>query len=103
MMEMGAHVILQDPEGLGILKCRVDHGVTRTTKLRVEMHYPDREAAGYQVSLVVIREKGSHEVFRDIFERLRERWTLDREGYEGTEGYVIPAGSFGGEIGELVY
>ncbi len=106
MMEMGAHVILQDPEGLGILKCRVDeksHGVTRTTKLRVEMHYPDREAAGYQVSLVVIREKGSHEVFKDMFERLRERWTLDREGHEGTEGYVIPAGSFGGEIGELVY
>ena len=106
IMEMGAHVILQDPKGLGILKCRVDeksHGVTRTTKLRVEMHYPDREAAGYQVSLVVIREKGSHEVFKDIFERLRERWTLDREGYEGTGGYVIPAGSFGGEIGELVY
>ena len=102
MMEMGAQVILQDPEGLGILKCRLDeksYGVTRTTKLRVEMHYPGGDAMGYQVSLLITREKGSPEVFRDIVERLRERWTLDRQGYD----YVIPAGSFGGEIGELVY
>ena len=105
MMEMGAQVILQDPEGLGVLKCRFDeksYGVTRTTKLRVAMHYPGGDAMGYQVSLLITREKGSPEVFKDIVERLREGWTLDRQGYDRTAGYVIPAGSFGGEIGELV-
>lgn len=107
MMEMGAQVILQDPEGLGILKCRLEeksYGVTRTTKLRVEMHYPGGDAGmGYQVSLLITREKGSPEVFRDIVERLRDQWTFGRQGCEGTARYVIPAGSFGGEIGELVY
>ena len=106
MMEMGAQVILQDPEGLGTLKCRLDEksrGVTRTTKLRVEMHYPGRDAVGYQVSLLIIREKGSPEVFKDIVERLQEQWALDRQEHDATARYLIPAGSFGGEIGELVY
>ncbi|KAK2463692.1 hypothetical protein APHAL10511_004443 [Amanita phalloides] len=105
LMEMGAQVVLQDPEGLGILKCRLDekhHGVTRTTKLKVEMRCPEQTAAGYQVSLMVTREKGSVDAFEDIFARLRDKWTLDSQCCKVAARYMIPAASFGGDIGELL-
>ncbi|KAF8631859.1 hypothetical protein AX15_002129 [Amanita polypyramis BW_CC] len=107
VMGMGAQVMLQDPEGLGILKCRFGekaHGIAQTMKFRVEMHLPSiQEDPGYQVSLLFLREKGSLEVFKTVFERLRDKWELDNLKDGASSHYMIPATSFGGGFGELVY
>ncbi|KIL69476.1 hypothetical protein M378DRAFT_69704 [Amanita muscaria Koide BX008] len=105
VMEMGANVVLLDPEGLGTLKCRLDQkqsGVARTiAKFRVEMHLlADAQETGYQASLQVIRESGSEQVFKDIWDRLRRHWTLDSEA---VSPYVIPAVSLGGRFEDFRY
>jgi serine/threonine protein kinase len=106
IMEMGARVILRNPENLGILKCRLDRkqaGVARTmTKFRVEMHLPHGQGNdSCQVTLKVIRERGSHQLFKEVFDRLRDSWTFGEEGCRAFTRYVIPPVSFGGLFGDI--
>ncbi|KAF8636418.1 hypothetical protein AX17_003600 [Amanita inopinata Kibby_2008] len=101
IMAMGAKVMLDDVEGLGVLRCRLDEGTegARGIKFRVEVQPATDEQEGYSVCLLVVHEKGSVEGFKRVFSCLREGWTaMDGERDGGADRFIIPAGSFGGGL-----
>ena len=84
LMGLGAHVMLTQAEGLGVLKCRMDEvqdpagtmTVTKGVKFRVEMHDVDevKEAEGYAVGMLFVLEKGAGSTFKMIFEKMSREW-----------------------------
>jgi serine/threonine-protein kinase HSL1 (negative regulator of Swe1 kinase) len=71
----------------GVLECRLDEitdpagvmGVTKTVRFRVEVHAAseEQEAAGYQMALQLMQEKGAVSSFWLVYSRLRCEWDLD--------------------------
>ncbi|TRM65319.1 hypothetical protein BD626DRAFT_216813 [Schizophyllum amplum] len=97
LMRMGAHVSLEDVDGPGVLRCRIDEtrdpagamGALKAVRFRVEVRLlPDAEQ-DFRVALLVVHEKGSAESFKAMWRRLRQEWTLDVVG-AGTPLEVAP-------------
>lgn len=99
LMTMDVSVMLQDAEGLGVLKCRLDEfkdprgivSVLKAVKFKVELHRFNCEY-GDAISLLLVHEKGSMESFKEVYKRLTREWVLD--GGEISEA-VIPIPSQG--------
>ncbi|KAG6821187.1 hypothetical protein H0H93_004007 [Arthromyces matolae] len=89
LMAMNIRVVLQDSEGPGVLKCRLEEvkepsgimNVLKAVKFRVETQGPQICAKGGDlipvISLTAIHEKGSAETFKEICRRLENQWTLN--------------------------
>ncbi|KAG6857459.1 hypothetical protein H0H87_003526 [Tephrocybe sp. NHM501043] len=89
LMAMNIRVVLEDPQGPGILKCRLDEvkepsgvmNVFKAVKFKVDFHEPQLYCEGdeevLKMSLVVGYEKGSIETFKEICRRLGYEWVLD--------------------------
>ncbi|BGP55155.1 serine/threonine-protein kinase gin4 [Rhodotorula sphaerocarpa] len=101
--EMGAAVVVQNADGMGILKCRVHErrdassiGPAKSAKFRVEFSSYSSSAAPspslgssspnpsvselrqqYPTLVTLVMEKGAHSTFKATYNRLRHRWTLD--------------------------
>jgi serine/threonine-protein kinase HSL1, negative regulator of Swe1 kinase len=62
---------IRDPTGLAV--------VAKAVTFRVEMHRPTagQKAAGYQVELAFLQEKGALSSFKLVLNRLRREWELD--------------------------
>ncbi len=83
-MEMNAFVMLEDEEGLGVLKCRLDEikdlgGIIvglKSVKFRVEVHEAQMQNEFDQGAylLVMVQEKGSQETFKEVYRRLKAEW-----------------------------
>ncbi|KAG6910036.1 hypothetical protein DXG01_013760 [Tephrocybe rancida] len=92
LMAMNIRVMLEDPEGPGVLKCRLEEvkepsgvmNVLKAVRFRVEFHgpqqYGERGEEVLMMSLTVVHEKGSAETFKEICRRLEHQWNLDEEG-----------------------
>ncbi|KAG5647454.1 hypothetical protein DXG03_009385 [Asterophora parasitica] len=88
LMAMNIRVVLENPEGLGVLKCRLEEvkeptgviNVLKAVKFRVEFQAP--EVCGEEgeevlvMSLSLVHEKGSTETFKEVYRRLDQEWTL---------------------------
>ena len=90
-MAMDLRVILEDSEGLGTLKCRLEEtkdadGVVKGTKFRVEVRESTSVGGGF--CLVFIHERGSIDVFRDLCAQMREQWVLDVAGSRSPQQVV---------------
>ncbi|KAF8216401.1 kinase-like domain-containing protein [Mycena galopus ATCC 62051] len=80
LMGMNVRVVLEDSEGLGVLKCRLDEGrdldglmsVVKAAKFRVEVQRSDEG-----VSLLLVHEKGSVDSFKEVYKRLCRDWVMD--------------------------
>ncbi|KAJ7890632.1 Pkinase-domain-containing protein [Mycena olivaceomarginata] len=85
LMGMDVRVVLEDSEGLGVLKCRLDEGrdpdglmsVVKATKFRVEVQQSLEDEA---VLLILVHEKGSMDSFKEVYKRLRRDWVMDDPG-----------------------
>ncbi|GLB41799.1 putative pkinase-domain-containing protein [Lyophyllum shimeji] len=89
LMAMDIRVVLEDPENLGLLKCRLEEvreptgliNTMKAVKFRVELQKPrlleQEDEAALMMSLTVFYEKGSTQTFREVCRRLQEGWTLD--------------------------
>lgn len=86
--------MLEDSEGLGVLRCKLAEGkepsgvmnVLKAVKFRVEFQRPQacgqRREEIHMMSLTLIRERGSVETFREVCKRLERDWklgTFDRD------------------------
>nr|GAT46733.1 CAMK/CAMKL/GIN4 protein kinase [Mycena chlorophos] len=86
LMGMDVRVVLDDVDGLGLLKCRLEEArdgngllsVMKGTRFRVEVQRFVEDGGMEAVSLRVAHEKGSVETFKEICKRLRRDWELDR-------------------------
>ncbi|KAJ3772219.1 Pkinase-domain-containing protein [Lentinula raphanica] len=95
LMAMDVRVILEDVEGLGVLKCKLDEirdpngimSAMKPVKFKVDVRQMDKEPF-----LILIHEKGSAETFREVCKRLRREWTLDLVG-SGTPEQLQPSPS----------
>ena len=86
-MGMDIQVVLEDSEGSGILRCRLEEvkdpsgvmGVLKAVKFRVELQAPSpqRGEGAPTAVLTLIHEKGSIETFKEIYKRLTRDWKLD--------------------------
>lgn len=84
LMRMDVRVVLEDAEGLGVLKCRLDEvrdpnglmSVVKAVKFRVEVCRPSEDAI-CQVSLFLVHEKGSMDSFKEVYKRLQRDWDMD--------------------------
>ncbi|KAJ3851115.1 Pkinase-domain-containing protein [Lentinula lateritia] len=80
LMAMDVRVILEDAEGLGILKCKLDEvrdsngvmSVLKAVKFKIDVKQTEEE-----LFLILIHEKGSTDSFREVCKRLRRQWVLD--------------------------
>ncbi|KAG6886217.1 hypothetical protein C0993_010779 [Termitomyces sp. T159_Od127] len=107
LMAMNIRVVLEDPEGSGFLKCRLEEvkepsgvmNVLKAVRFRVDFHGPQvRIENGEEVlvvSLTVAHEKGSAETFKEICKRLANWWDLNELCGESP----IPEGSRGRFVG----
>ncbi|KAJ6581403.1 kinase-like domain-containing protein [Mycena capillaripes] len=85
LMGMDVRVALEDSEGLGVLKCRLDESrdptglmsVVKAAKFRVEVQRSLEDASGQAVSLLLVHEKGSVDSFKEVYKRLRRDWDMD--------------------------
>lgn len=84
LMEMNILVSLEDPDGLGILKCRTNDirdalGANKAIRFRVEMQPPlvRLQQEGCLVSLLLVHEKGSTDMFKKVVSCLRKSWSMD--------------------------
>ncbi|KAJ7504479.1 kinase-like domain-containing protein [Mycena galericulata] len=83
LMRMEVRVVLEDSEGLGVLKCRLDEArdptglmsPVKAEKFRVEVQRLFDE--GQVVSLHLVHEKGSVDTFKEVYKRLRREWVMD--------------------------
>ena len=90
LMGMDVRVILEDLEGLGVLRCRLDEAkdpigvmsLVKAVKFRVEFQhlFRNRDDGLPMVSLALIHEKGSIETFKEVYKRLERDWTSDVAG-----------------------
>lgn len=84
-MRMDVRVVLEDSEGLGVLKCRLDEvrdsnglmSVVKAVKFRVEVHRLLEDAGREVISLLLVHEKGSVDSFREVYKRLHREWDMD--------------------------
>ncbi|KAJ7634098.1 kinase-like domain-containing protein [Mycena polygramma] len=84
LMAMNVRVVLEDSEGLGVLKCRLEESRDPTglmssikaAKFRVEVHQ-SLEDTSEAVSLLLVHEKGSVDSFKEVHKRLRRDWDMD--------------------------
>ncbi|TKA51046.1 hypothetical protein B0A53_05841 [Rhodotorula sp. CCFEE 5036] len=117
--EMGAAVVVQNADGMAILKCRVHErrdassiGPAKSAKFRVEFsshpssaspspslgssHSPNPSVSElrqqYPTLVTLVMEKGAHSTFKATYNRLRHRWTLDDPRAFGGGGAASPAG-----------
>ncbi|KAF7370687.1 CAMK/CAMKL/GIN4 protein kinase [Mycena sanguinolenta] len=82
LMRMDVRVVLEDSEGLGVLKCRLDEArdpdgpmaVVKAAKFRVEVQ---RSFGGEDVTLLLVHEKGSVDSFKEVCKRLRRDWVMN--------------------------
>ncbi|KAJ7252710.1 kinase-like domain-containing protein [Mycena haematopus] len=82
LMAFDVRVVLEDSEGLAVLKCRLDEGrdrdglmtVVKGAKFRVEVQ---RSFGDGDVSLFFVHEKGSVHSFKELYKRLRRDWVMD--------------------------
>ncbi|KAJ3889258.1 Pkinase-domain-containing protein [Lentinula edodes] len=80
LMAMDVRVILEDAEGLGILKCKLDEvrdsngimSVLKAVKFKIDVRQMEEE-----LFLILVHEKGSTDSFREVCKRLRRQWVLD--------------------------
>ncbi|GAW08155.1 Pkinase-domain-containing protein [Lentinula edodes] len=80
LMAMDVRVVLEDAEGLGILKCKLDEvrdsngimSVLKAVKFKIDVRQTEEE-----LFLILIHEKGSTDSFREVCKRLRRQWVLD--------------------------
>ncbi|KAJ6591667.1 kinase-like domain-containing protein [Mycena vulgaris] len=85
LMEMDVRVVLEDSEGLGVLKCRLDEvrdpnglmSVVKAAKFKVEVQRTFEDAAHQVVSLLLVHEKGSVDSFKEVYKRLLREWDMD--------------------------
>ncbi|KAG0705566.1 Pkinase-domain-containing protein [Suillus ampliporus] len=87
LVNMGVRVVLTHAENAGVLKCRTDDTkdqsgllpALKSVRFRVEVQKPTpvQIAAGYQVVLHLIQERGASSSFQVIHYRLRRNWELD--------------------------
>ncbi|KAJ7733238.1 kinase-like domain-containing protein [Mycena maculata] len=85
LMGMDVRVVLEDSEGLGVLKCRLDEArdptglmnVVKAVKFRVEVQRLFEDGDGEVVSLLLVHEKGSVDSFKEVYKRLRREWVMD--------------------------
>ncbi|KAJ7449622.1 Pkinase-domain-containing protein [Mycena latifolia] len=85
LMGMDVRVVLEDSEGLGVLKCRLDEvrdpnglmSVVKAAKFRVEVHRFLEGANRQVVSLLLVHEKGSVDSFKEVHKRLHREWDMD--------------------------
>ncbi|KAH7924279.1 Pkinase-domain-containing protein [Leucogyrophana mollusca] len=112
LVGLGARVVLAHAEGSGVLKCRFDEvkdpsgtAVVKGMRFRVEVHKPTppQIAAGYQVSLHLVQEKGASSSFQFIHGRLRRVWELDAPETLVSMGGLSPALTEGGRYKDLIY
>ncbi|KAF7294399.1 CAMK/CAMKL/GIN4 protein kinase [Mycena kentingensis (nom. inval.)] len=87
LMGLDVRVVLDDVDGLGVLKCRLEQGrdmsglvsVMKGAKFRVEMQRVGFEdGSGEIVRLRFVHEKGSVDTFREILKRVEGEWQLDQ-------------------------
>ncbi|KAJ7066713.1 kinase-like domain-containing protein [Mycena amicta] len=86
LMGMDVRVVLDDVDGLGVLKCRLEEtrdvsglmGVMKAARFRVEVQKLVEDGGREVVSLRLIHEKGSVETFKEICKRLCRDWELDQ-------------------------
>jgi len=94
LMDMDIRVIFNENEHLGILKCRLDEVVrssdegvsSKGVKFRVELH-ADHERS--LIKLVLLHEKGSAEILRRVYLKLRRQWTMDDENCPTPEAVMM--------------
>ncbi|KAJ7155501.1 kinase-like domain-containing protein [Mycena crocata] len=85
LMGMEVRVVLEDSEGLGVLKCRLDEvrdpsglmTVLKAAKFRVEVQRFLNDANSQSVSVLLVHEKGSVDSFKEVYKRLHREWDLD--------------------------
>ncbi|KZP01684.1 Pkinase-domain-containing protein [Calocera viscosa TUFC12733] len=89
LQNLGVTVLLQNADGPGVLKCRLDEirdpagvmAVTKAVRFRVEFHLTTsvQNAAGYTTVMTLIQEKGALSTLKVIYARFRQEWeaTLD--------------------------
>ncbi|KAJ7623293.1 hypothetical protein FB45DRAFT_1061231 [Roridomyces roridus] len=85
LMGMDVRVVLEDSEGMGVLKCRLDEArdtvglmsTMKAVKFRVELQRV--QVADDQVVLLLslVHEKGSMDTFKEVYKRLRREWVMD--------------------------
>ncbi|KAF9462873.1 kinase-like domain-containing protein [Collybia nuda] len=84
LMGMDVRVVLEGPEGLGILRCRFEQrkypsgimGTSKAVRFRVEVRQ-STEHDQCTISMVLVHEKGSSETFAEVCRRLDREWCLD--------------------------
>ncbi|KAG5652618.1 hypothetical protein H0H81_004347 [Sphagnurus paluster] len=91
LMAMDVRVVLENPQSLGVLKCRLHEvkeptgvmNMLKAVKFKVEFQAPeicDQAEDGEEVvmmSLAIIYEKGSVETFKEVCRRLQREWVMD--------------------------
>lgn len=95
LVNLGVRVVLTCEESAGVLKCRMDATknlsgllpALMSVRFRVEVQRATsvQIAAGYQVVLHLIQERGSLSSFQSIYNRLRRNWELDTPPVDGTK------------------
>ncbi|KII87421.1 hypothetical protein PLICRDRAFT_112541 [Plicaturopsis crispa FD-325 SS-3] len=112
LVGLGVQVVLTHAESAGILKCKMDEvndpagamAVFKAVRFRVEVHKPSpsQVAAGFQVVLHLVQEKGAMSSFGSVYSRLRRDWDLDVQQQQDVGG-PSPAFSDAGRFVETVY
>ncbi|KAL0570995.1 serine/threonine-protein kinase gin4 [Marasmius crinis-equi] len=101
LMDMDVRVVLEESEGLGVLKCKMEETrdsagmvLKKATKFRVEVREVGGGPLDSALSLVLIHERGSIDRFREGFDRLKREWILHAVGSKTPEQVVeLPAGN----------
>ncbi|TFK40006.1 kinase-like domain-containing protein [Crucibulum laeve] len=98
LVEMGVHVKLENPEGLGRLKCdfseaydpAIQMGILKDVKFTVDIQLSEDDES--LLSLVLSRISGSAATLQEIFLRLQREWRLDSkvEGVDAAFRTVSP-------------
>ena len=104
LMNMNVRVMLDEPEKLGILRCRLEEvkdpsgllSMLKAVKFRVEFQQL-RDDSMPMVSLAVIHEKGSIETFKEVYKRLERDWSLDVVGIPPREVVGAPISRIEGQ------
>ncbi|KAL0953632.1 hypothetical protein HGRIS_004837 [Hohenbuehelia grisea] len=103
LMGMEVQVVLEDSEGPGILRCRLEEArdpsgfmTVKAVRFRVNVQPYTGSEADYILALVLVQEKGSAESFREICNRLRRDWVLDVKGASPPRA-VLPSPTLGAQ------
>ncbi|KAK7466416.1 serine/threonine-protein kinase gin4 [Stygiomarasmius scandens] len=102
LMAMNVRVSVEDGEGLGMLRCRLEDardstGKTKSLKFRVDIQRSTTSQYDGDLFLILVHEKGPMETFKSIYRGLKADWTLDVLGSK-TPDQVAINGSLGGRF-----